>query len=135
MTVDERFDQMEARFDRMDARFEAMQRSISDLTRSLLDFRQETNTRFQTMERYILDFRQEVVIRFDSLESRFEILATAVSSLDARMPSMAKGLMNFGMEHKDLFIEQSRFKEINSNLAARVEKLEEIVSRLVKPAA
>jgi hypothetical protein len=110
MTVDERFD-------RLDDAIGELKLSISDLTRYMLDFRQGTATRFQ------------------GLENRLGVFANALASDDSRLPAMAKSLMDFGADQSALLREQWKLKDTNTGLVARVERLEEIVSKLVKPAA
>jgi hypothetical protein len=110
MTVDERFD-------RLDDAIGDLKRSISDLTGYVLDFRQETATRFQ------------------GVENRLEVFATTFASHGSRFPAMTKSPMDFGADHSALMCEQWKLKDTNTGLVARVERLEEIVSKLIKPAA
>jgi vacuolar-type H+-ATPase subunit I/STV1 len=82
-----------------DERFDRIERSIETLTQYVLDFRQETASRFQT------------------IETRLDVLSATVASIDSRFPSLTKAIFDFGALSSQLVREQSRQKE-------RVEKLE-----------
>jgi archaellum component FlaC len=122
--IDERFERIDERFAHIDERFERIDNSIQEMKRSISD-----------LTGYVLDFRQETATHFQSMENRLDVLASTVASLDTRQPAVAKALMEFGAVHTQLVREQSVLRDSDRSLASRVEKLEEIVSKLMKPAA
>jgi hypothetical protein len=89
----------------------------------------------QTLTQCVLDFRQEAADRFQAIDSRLDILSSTVANLDSRLPALTKAILDFGSLSARLMREQASQKEATTGLVARVEKLEEIVSRLVAPAA
>jgi hypothetical protein len=60
---------------------------------------------------------------------------SSVANIESRFPPLTKAILDFGSLSTQLVREQSRQKDSTTSLAARVEKLEEIVSRPVEPAA
>jgi hypothetical protein len=109
MTADERFD-------RIDRSFEALTQSLNTLTR------------------YVLDFREETVNRLQTIENRLELFASSFAGLDSRLPALTKGIMDLGAGATQFEREQWKQREAAADLASRVAKLEQIVSKLV-PAA
>ena len=89
----------------------------------------------ETLTQYVLDFRQETASRFQTIENRLDILSSTVANLESRFPALSKAILDFGTLSSHLMREQSRQKDTTISLAARVEKLEETVSRPVQPAA
>jgi hypothetical protein len=72
------------------------------------------------MTRSVLDLRTEIIRRFEA---------------DARLPSMSKALIAFGTMAGQLTSEQWRAKDVTAVLTDRLARLEEQVSKLMKPAA
>jgi hypothetical protein len=105
--MDERLNRVDERFDRVDERFDRV------------------DARFDRQDEYILKFRSEVIVRFEAVEQKVGLLALTVGSLDSRMPGLTQAVMDFG----------ARSHNSTADLAARVAKLEEQVSKLLAPAA
>ena len=107
----------EERFDRLDGAIER----LSDLHRTLTE--------------YVLDFRQETATRLQAIDNRLDVLASTLASLDARQPALTKAILDFGSLATQLQREQSRLKDTVTDVSTRVAKLEEIVPKLIDPAA
>jgi hypothetical protein len=91
--------------------------------------------RFDRLEQYILDLRQEIAGRLDTVDGRLDILSSTVANLDSRLPPLTKALLDFGSLSAKLVREQSGRKDTSTDLVVRVRKLEEMVSKLIEPAA
>src|ERR1700722_4039593 len=113
VTHDERFDRLDASNERIDA-------SIERLTKYVLDFRDETSTRLR------------------AIESRLDLQAVALTSMDAResrVPALTKAVLDAGSFSGQLAMELSKQRDSAFNFALRLEKLEDTVAKLLKPAA
>lgn len=131
MTVDERFD-------RIERSIEELKNSVADLKVTVGDLKVTVaglSRSLETLTRYVLDFRQETATHFQSMETRLEVLSNAVTTLDKRQPAVTQALVEFGAVHNQIIREQSTLRDSDRNLTFRVEKLEEIVSKLINPAA
>lgn len=84
---------------------------------------------------YVLDLRQETASRLQNIDNRLDILSSTLANVDSRLPALTKAVLDFGTLSASLMREQSKQKDAGTALASRVEKLEELVSRLVDPAA
>lgn len=84
---------------------------------------------------YVLDFREETATRLKVIESRLDVQAATLNSIEARLPALTKAIFESGALSSQLVIEQSKQKASAADLAARVAKLEEAVAKLEKPAA
>jgi hypothetical protein len=124
MTADERFD-------RIDGSIGELTRNVADLTRSVAVLSRDLDR----LTNYVLDFRTEVATRFQLLETRLEVLAATTAGLQSTYPALTKAINDFGAVATRLGNEQSRQREAGADLSTRVTKLEEIVSRLIEPAA
>jgi len=124
MTADERFDRIERSIEELKSMIEAQQVSIGDLKSSHSD-----------LTRYLLDFRQETIGRLQTIETRLDFLESTVRSIDTRLPALSKAIQDFGVLSAQLVREQSRLREADNDLTARVAKLEALVATLIKPAA
>jgi hypothetical protein len=112
------------RFDRIDAAIERLS--------------QRTNERFDSLTQYVLDFREETMNRLRLIESRLDLQAATLASIDSRdsrLPALTKAVLDSGTVSTQVILEQSRQKTYASDLASRVAKLEETIANLVKPAA
>ena len=89
----------------------------------------------ETLAQYVLDLRQEAASRFQNIDNRLDILSSTVASLDSRLPALTKAILDFGSLSAQLVREQSGQRETATTLLTRVATLEEMVSRLVQPAA
>jgi DNA-binding FrmR family transcriptional regulator len=144
MTADERFDRidqalerMNQRFDRVDERFVGIDRSIEAQGRSIEALTQIANALTQsvnTLTGYLLDFREEVIKRFQTIDNRLEVFSAGFSSFDSRIPALTKGIIDLGAGASQFEREQWKQRDTAFELAMRVAKLEQIVSKLV-PAA
>jgi chromosome segregation ATPase len=110
MTTDERFDRVDSAIER-----------LSDQHR--------------TLTQYVLDLRQETAARLQTIDNRLDILSSTLASLDSRHPALTKALLDFGSLATQLQREQSRLKDTVTDVSTRVAKLEEIVPKLIDPAA
>jgi archaellum component FlaC len=110
MTADERFDRIDDSFQRID-------------------------DSFQRLTRYIMEFREEATQRFQVIDHRLEMLSATVANIDARFPPLTKSLLDFGTLASRLVQEQTREKDLSTDLAERVTKLEQQVAKLLDRAA
>ena len=117
MTADERFD-------RIDANIERLSDSVGELRDSL-----------KYLTQYVLDFREETARRLDIIDNRLDVMAANINNIDARFPTVTKAILDFGKHTTVLTNDQARHKNANAQLAARMDSLEEKVSRLIHPAA
>jgi chromosome segregation ATPase len=135
--MNQRFDRMDERFDRMDERFVGIDRSIEAQGRSIEALTQTANVLTQsvnTLTGYLLDFREEVIKRFQTIDNRLEVFSAGFASFDSRIPALTKGIMDLGAGASQFEREQWKQRDTAFELAMRVAKLEQIVSKLV-PAA
>ena len=88
----------------------------------------------ETPTKYVLDLRQEAAGRLQNVDNRLDILSSTVANLDSRLPALTKAILDFGSLSSQLAPQQSGQRDSVTALASRVEKLEEIVSRLVDAA-
>jgi len=119
--VDERLDGVAARFDRVDERLDGVDARFNRVDERF----DRVDARFDRQDDYMLKFRSEVILRFEAVEQKVGLLALTVGSLDSRMPGLTQAVMDFG----------ERSHNSTADLAARVAKLEEQVSKLLAPAA
>jgi DNA repair ATPase RecN len=89
----------------------------------------------KTLTEYVLDLRQETANRLQTIDNRLDIVSSTLANVDSRLPALTKAVLDFGSISAGLMREQSKQKDAGTALAARVEKLEDLVSRLVEPAA
>ena len=87
-----------------------------------------TDQRFDRIDQYLLELREEVVRRLDVIDHRLEMLSATVANVDSRLPPLTKAMLDTGTLSAQLVREQS-------DLVARVAKLEEKVSKLMDSAA
>ena len=107
----------EERFDRIDANIERLAESVAHLTQ------------------YVLDFREETARHFEMVDNRLDVIAANLSNIDGRFPFVTKAILDFGKVSTQLTNDQARNKNANGELTARMERLEEKVSKLINPAA
>ena len=93
------------------------------------------NGRFDRVEDYILQFRTEVIRRFDVIDQRLDFLASSFSRIDLQLPAVNRSVIDFGALAGQFAREQMHTKERDADLAARVARLEEKLSKLIDPAA
>lgn len=89
----------------------------------------------QNLTSYDLDFRTETIHRFEAIEQRFDLMTSAVHSIDVRLPSLNKAISDFGATATQVIREQWKAKDLTTDMADRLAHLEEQVSKLIKPAA
>jgi prefoldin subunit 5 len=114
-----------------DERFDRLDRAIEELTQSTQALTQSS----QSLTQYLLDFRQETGSHLQTIDNRLDILSSTVANLDSRIPAPTKAILDFGTLAAQLVREQSRQKDTATDLVTRVAKLEDIVSKLIEPAA
>jgi prefoldin subunit 5 len=90
---------------------------------------------FEVLTQSILDLRQEIATRLQAIDNRLDVLASTLASLDARQPALTKAILDFGALAAQLLREQAGQKDTVGGLSTRVAKLEEIVPKLIDPAA
>jgi uncharacterized protein YlxW (UPF0749 family) len=105
------------RFDRVDASIERLAQSLDHLTR------------------YVIDLREEATSRLQVIENRLDFFSLTIASIDSRMPALTKATLDTGSLTTQLVREQARHRDSATDLASRVAKLEEKVSRFMDPAA
>ena len=130
MTVDERFDRLEALFTRMVDRLDRMDERF-DRVDARLD---KMDTRFDRIDDYILQFRSEVIQRVETIDRRLDFLMGASNRIEAQLPAINKSVGDFGMLAGQLARERMEASGHEYDLLNRILKLEEKVSKLT-PAA
>jgi len=78
-----------------DERFDRIDRSLETLTQ-----------RIDALTQYVLDFRQETASRFQTIESRLDFLASSVANIESRFPPLTKAILDFGSLSTQLVREQ-----------------------------
>jgi ABC-type transporter Mla subunit MlaD len=89
----------------------------------------------ERLTQHILNFRQETAPRLQTIDNRLDMLSSTLASLDARQPALTKAILDFGSLATQLQREQSKLKDTVTDVSTRVAKLEEIVPKLIDPAA
>lgn len=112
MTVDERFERIEARLDQVESR----------------------------LTQYILDFRQEATQRLDIVDRRLDMLTAMMRTIDDRMAPFSKMMLDSSTVMGELMRELTVMREQNrktadAELQARLSKIEQNVAKLMNPAA
>jgi hypothetical protein len=90
-----------------------------------------TDQRFDRLEQMIGTLDRKIAM----LENQVQLFASTAVDLETRLPSYTKAFMEFGAVQTDILRGESAHKVATINLAARVEKLEQIVTKLLQPAA
>jgi vacuolar-type H+-ATPase subunit I/STV1 len=116
------------RFDRIDDAIERLSQRTNERFDSLTH-------RVDGLTQYVLDFREEAMNRLRLIESRLDLQAATLTSIDSRLPALTKAVLDAGTFSSQLAVELSRQKGSAADFASRLEKLEETVATLVKPAA
>jgi len=89
----------------------------------------------ERLTRYVLELRDETAHRLDVIDHRLDMISATVASLDSRLPPLTKAILDSGSLAAQLAREQSREKALAADLAARLDRLEEKLSKLIDPAA
>jgi chromosome segregation ATPase len=129
-SIEERFDRIDARFDRMDQRFDRIDHSIENLTQRVTHVEESLDN----LTRYVLEFRQETLNRFQAIETRLDIPMSIATSMESKLPPLSKAIADYGTLSTQIVAQQWKQTDNTFDLARRVLKLEEIVSKL-HPAA
>jgi hypothetical protein len=135
---DERFDRIEAAIERLSERFDRSDASIERLSQRTDGRFDGLTNRIDGLTQYILDFREEAMNRLRLIESRLDLQAatlTSIDSRDSRLPALTKAVLDAGTFSSQLALELSKQKGSAADFASRLVKLEETVATLVKPAA
>jgi len=122
--VDQKVDTLEQKVDTLEQKVDTLEQKVEDQKASL-----------NNLSQYILDFRKEIAARLEVMGDRLDLFHSSAANFDSRASTVNKALLDFGATHTQLAREQWQLKDANFDLAARVAKLEEIVAKLVKPAA
>jgi len=121
----------EERFDRIDANIERLSDSVGELKASV----SRIDANVGRLTEYVLEFRQETAQHFEVIDNRLDVLTATVANIEARFPTLTKGVLDFGKLATQITNEQFRNKHATAELAARMDRLEEKVSKLIDPAA
>jgi len=87
------------------------------------------------LTQYVLDLGREATERFQAIDKRLDLFINSVETVDSRIPALSKAVMEFGAQAAQRARDQWEWKDSHTSLVAHVEKIEEAVSKLVKPAA
>ena len=94
-----------------------------------------TNARLNAAEehlsRYILEMRSEVIRRFDTTDQRLDFMANALLNVQP----LSKAMVELGSLMSQVTRAQHLSTDRNFDLETRILRLEEQVSKLIKPAA
>jgi hypothetical protein len=115
--ANDRFNAIDTRLDGIDTRLDAV------------------DARFDRQDDYLLRFRSEVIGRFDVIDQRLDFLANSFNRLDVQVPPLNRAVVDFGILAGQFAREQMVTKERDADIVGRIARLEEQVSRLIKPAA
>lgn len=88
-----------------------------------------------TLTQCVLDLSQETAARLQTIDHRLDILSSTLASLGSSHPALTKAILDFGSLAAQLQREQARLKDAVTDVSTRVAKLEEIVPKLIDPAA
>jgi archaellum component FlaC len=143
MTADERFDRIDANIERLSERIEAsvarldakIEASVARLDAKIESSVARLDANINHLTQYVLDFREETASRLEIIENRLDVMAANLNNIEARFPAVTKAILDFGKHTTQLTNEQARNKNINAVLAARMDSLEEKLSKLIHPAA
>jgi archaellum component FlaC len=136
--VDSRFDAIDSRLDKIDGRLDAIDSRLDkvdsrfDTIDSRLD---KVDGRLATAEerlsRYVLEMRSEVILRLDGTDRRLDFMANALLNVQP----LNKAILDLGSLMSQLSRGQQQSVDRNFDMETRIARLEEQVSKLLKPAA
>lgn len=132
--IDQRLDRVDQRFAQADQRFDRIDHSIENLTERV----DRLEASVQNLTRYFLDFRSEALSRLQLIEARLDVPMSIAQKAEAQMsqvPTLTKVVAELGSVTTQLSAHQWKQTDNTFDLVTRVAKLEEIVSKLLKPAA
>jgi chromosome segregation ATPase len=143
MTADERFDRIDANIERLSERIEAsiarldakIDASIARLDAKIDASVARLDAKIDHLTQYVLDFREETARRLEIIDNRLDVMAANINNIEARFPTITKAILDFGKHTTQLTNDQAKHKNINAELVARMDSLEEKVSKLIHPAA
>ncbi|MEI9970990.1 MAG: hypothetical protein WDO73_02455 [Ignavibacteriota bacterium] len=115
--IHERLNVIDTRLDAIDGRLDAV------------------DARFDRQDDYLLRFRSEVMGRFDVIDQRLDFLASSFNKLDMQVPPLNRAVVDFGILAGQFAPEQMVTKERDADIVTRIARLEDQVSKLMKPAA
>jgi tetrahydromethanopterin S-methyltransferase subunit G len=108
-------------------RLDAINRRLDAVDRRL----DAISTRFDRLDDYILQFRTEALRRLDSIDQRVEFLASALPNTQP----LTKAMLDLGSLMGQLTRAQQQSTDRHFDLETRIARLEDQVSKLIKPAA
>jgi len=114
-----------------DARFDGIDKRLAAIDTRL----DAVDARFDRQDDYLLRFRSEVIGRFEIIDRRLDFLANSFNKLDMQVPPLNRAVVDFGILAGQFAREQMITKERDADIVARIARLEEQVSKLIKPAA
>jgi chromosome segregation ATPase len=126
--LDTRLDGIDTRLDRMDTRLE----TIDDRLIATNDRLDASTAR---LTNFMLEMRTEIIRRLDSIDQRLEFLGSSVLNMESRFPPVTKAIVDFGVLAGQLSRDQMQARERDADLASRVARLEDQMSKLINRAA
>jgi archaellum component FlaC len=121
MTTDERFDRIDARMDRLEASLGEIKESVkqildsnAQLTASVSQLTESVNQ----LTKYVLDFRQETAQHFEVIDNRLDVLTATVANIEARSPTLIKGVLDFGKLATQITNDQFKSRHATSELGS-----------------
>lgn len=144
MTHEERFDRIDANvaevkqlavrvedsLSRVATSASSLEGNISSLAATVA----ATAANLDRLTQFVLEFRGETVRQLEIIDNRLTVVAANLNNIEARFPTITKAIMDFGKETTHLHTELSRHRTGAAELGARIDRLEEHVSKL-NPAA
>jgi tetrahydromethanopterin S-methyltransferase subunit G len=128
--IDHRLDAIDHRLDAIDHRLDAIDHRLDAIDRRL----DSVDARFDRQDEFILQFRAEVLRRFDIIDHRLDFLASSFNKLDMQVPPLNRAIVDFGVLAGQFAREQMFTKERDADIATRIARLEDQLSKL-NPAA
>jgi hypothetical protein len=130
---------MDEQFDRIDASIKEQGRlfaaSLEEQGRVFAGAIKEHDERFdrvdasiERLSHYVLDFRQETSTRFQTIENRLDMMSltlAGIPALEAKFAPMSKAILDFGSLSSKITRDQWIQKDATTDILARVEKLED----------
>jgi chromosome segregation ATPase len=132
--IDQRLDGIDQRFAQVDQRFDRIDHSIENLTERV----DRLEASVQSLTRYFMEFRSEALSRFQLIEARLDVPMSIAQKAEAQLSqvsTLTKVVNEIGAVSTQLSAAQWKHTDNTLDLEKRVAKLEEIVSKLLKPAA
>jgi hypothetical protein len=88
----------------------------------------------ERLSKYTADLKEAVLDRLTTLENRLDATGATLTGIEMRLPAFTKAMHETGALATELVKRQAELKASDTDLAARVAKLEQAISKLL-PAA